>query len=124
MFITIPGYSMYLESGGYWLSHEIINQSELINILNEIAGEGFTFSPNVIDDGGLGRYSLPEGEEEMTDDEMLNGDTDSGDTDTGGTDSGDTDTGDTDTGGTDTGGTDTGDTDDGDIDPWDIPAPE
>ena len=76
---TIPGYSMYLQYGGYWLSHEIVNKTELINILNEIAGDGFDFSPNVIDDGGMGRYSIPEGEEEMSDDDMMSGDGSSND---------------------------------------------
>ena len=70
---TVPGYSMYLQYGGLWLSHEIINQSELTVILTKLAGDDIVFSPNVISDGGLGSYSIPEGEDEMTDDPMMNG---------------------------------------------------
>lgn len=58
---TIEGYSKWIEMGGMYVVCEIIYKDRLISTLNAIAGEGFTFAPNVIDDGGLGYYSLPEG---------------------------------------------------------------
>ena len=68
---TIPGYSMYIEYGGYWLSHEIINESELISILTKIAGDDFDFHPNVIDPGDAGSYTIPEGGLEYLDDDFF-----------------------------------------------------
>ena len=65
---TVPGYSMYLEYAGYWLSHEIIDRSELTAILNRIAGDDIVFSPNVVDPGDMGSYTIPEGGEEYIDD--------------------------------------------------------
>ena len=70
---TVPGYSMYLEYGGYWLSHEIIARSELTSILNKIAGDDIEFSPNVIDPGDTGSYTIPEGGEEYIDDSFFSG---------------------------------------------------
>ena len=70
---TVPGYSMYLEYGGYWLSHEIIDRSELTSILNKIAGDDIEFSPNVIDPGDMGSYTIPEGGEEYIDDSFFSG---------------------------------------------------
>ena len=72
----MKGYSMYLEYGGYWLSHEIINEGELISILNQIAGDDIVFSPNVVVPGGEGRYSIPDGEQEYIDDNFFSGDSD------------------------------------------------
>ena len=64
---------MYLEYGGYWLSHEIIDRSELTSILNKIAGDDIEFSPNVIDPGDMGSYTIPEGGEEYIDDSFFSG---------------------------------------------------
>lgn len=148
---TISGYPMYLQSGGYWLSHEIINQSELIKTLNSIAGDDFVFSPNVISDGGLGRYSIPDGEDEITDEGLQdlenndgtgdadgdgsNGDGQSGDGQTGDGQSGDGQTTDPtqqpDNSGSGDGGDGSGDgsgdgtgSADGGTDSWDLPGPE
>ncbi len=64
---TVQGTSMYMLTSGVWISYEIINQSSLTTILNEIAGDGFTFSPNVVTDNGQGRYTLPDDTSVTTD---------------------------------------------------------
>ena len=78
---TIEGYSKYIQIGGVYQSCEIIYQDRLQNTLNAIAGEGFSFDTNVIDDGGLGYYTIPEEvepEEEATGTEGVDQATDSG----------------------------------------------
>lgn len=60
---TVQGYSKWIKTGEDWLIYELVDKSKLTAILNEIAGDGFVFSPNVIDDGGLGYYSIPAEEE-------------------------------------------------------------
>lgn len=65
---TIQGHSMYMLTGDVWISYELIDSASLNSILAEIAGDGFTFSPNVITDNGQGRYSLPSNEDSPSDD--------------------------------------------------------
>lgn len=56
---TVQGSPKYILTSGVWVSYEIINKTELMTVLNQIAGDGFSFAPNVIDDGGQGLYSPP-----------------------------------------------------------------
>lgn len=70
---TVAGRSKYIMTSGYWISYEIIDKAALQNTLNAIAGDGFEFNPNVIDDNGMGFYSIPDDSaaETTTDDDSI-----------------------------------------------------
>jgi len=63
---TAPGSCMWMQRSGLWLSYVILNPSQMTEILRGIVGPDEVFTPNVIDDGGEGYYTIPEGEEDPT----------------------------------------------------------
>jgi LCP family protein required for cell wall assembly len=70
---TIPTYSMWIGN----VSYEIVNRAGTLEILDQIIGDEYDYTPNIIDDAGQGRYSAPdnavEEEEEAPDLELEDG---------------------------------------------------
>jgi hypothetical protein len=78
---TVPTTSMWINA----VSYEIVDAAGTRDILNKIVGSEYEIEPHIIDDGGEGRYTLPAGTQEITDDippEITGGDADSDTDDT------------------------------------------
>lgn len=63
---TIPCEAKWMPYGGLWISFVFIQETQFINLLTEITGGELEFSPNIVDDGGQARYSIPSTETEPT----------------------------------------------------------
>jgi polyisoprenyl-teichoic acid--peptidoglycan teichoic acid transferase len=116
---TISTYSMWING----VSYEIVHADLTMSILAEIIGDEYGYTPHIIDDGGQGRYTLPDDTEVSEEDEIPDLETDeSQTTDDTTTDS---DSGTTDGNTTEPDNGDNSDTDQnqqGDV--WNIPEPE
>jgi LCP family protein required for cell wall assembly len=115
---TISTYSMWING----VSYEIVHADATIAILDEIIGDEYAYTPHIIDDGGLGRYTLDdetEATEEVLPDLEPDGSQTTDDT-SGTTDTGETGSTDENTVSDDGGEEQSGQN--GDV--WNIPEPD
>lgn len=105
---TIPTSSMWINS----VSYELVSSVGTMEILNQIFGDDYDYTPHIVGDDGAGRYTAPTADE-PEDDTPPDLDLETPDaTGSGTTDPGTTDPGVTDPGATDPGVADPGITDD------------
>lgn len=81
---TVPTGGMYING----ISYEIVNKAATLEILNEIIGNEYTYTPHIIDDGGAGRYTNDAPETTPDEEAPDLGEPTETPTDNGGTDNG------------------------------------
>ncbi len=122
---TVPVDAKWMPYGGLWISFVFVRGTEFKDLLMEITKSEVDLNTHFLDDGGMGRFSIPSDQTEPGEDDpetMPENPIDPENPEQGTVDPG-TDPGIVDPGIVDPGQTDPGNSGDGDVDPWDIPEP-